>query len=117
MYRSVQAPPRPIFFIALVVFCFLLATAPRPLLNYNSCARIVVSWDFDSSAEAWARASSVEMDAEVQWKSSGTIRGTVRGPAPHLDSPGFRVFATNRHYVVMRMRSSGAGALMDGREW
>ncbi|CAM9683580.1 unnamed protein product, partial [Pylaiella littoralis] len=72
---------------------------------------IVVSWDFDSSAEAWARASSVEMDAEVQWKSSGTIRGTVRGPAPHLDSPGFRVFATNRHYVVMRMRSSGAATL------
>lgn len=51
----------------------------------------------------------MEMDAEVQWKPSGTLRGTVRGPAPHLDSPGFRVLATGRHYVVTRMRSSGAG--------
>lgn len=85
--------------------CIIICIAYTALLAIS----LSVSWNFDSSAEAWARASSVEMDAEVQWKPLGTIRGTVRGPTPHLDSPGFRVLATDRHYVVVRMRSSGAG--------
>lgn len=51
----------------------------------------------------------MEMDAEVQWKPSGTIRGTVRGPSPHLDSPPIRVLANDRHHVAIRMRNFGAG--------
>lgn len=92
------------FFLALPHFAVNIK-------HHHLTGTLSVSWDFDSSAEAWARASSVEMDAEVQWKPSGTIRGTVRGPSPHVDSPIFRVLATDRHHVVLRMRSSGAGEL------
>ncbi|CAM9411419.1 unnamed protein product, partial [Sphacelaria rigidula] len=72
---------------------------------------VQVLWDFDSSAQDWARASPTEMDAEVQWGPSGTLRGTVRGPMPHLDSPPFRVRVNDRCHVVIRMRSSGAATL------
>lgn len=78
-------------------------------LFYLDHLAVQVLWDFDSSAQDWARASPTEMDAEVQWGPSGTLRGTVRGPMPHLDSPPFRVRVNDRCHVVIRMRSSGAG--------
>lgn len=124
MHGAVQTPPLP---TSLMIFSSLSfsshhrtsATFSITISSWYHCfmCTYVVSWDFNSSSEAWARASSVEMDAEVQWKPSGTIRGTVRGSAPHLDSPGFRLLTTDRHYVVVRMRSSGAGELANGREW
>ncbi|CAM9532082.1 unnamed protein product, partial [Ectocarpus sp. 12 AP-2014] len=89
----------------------VLVLSTTPAAHTAGHDAIEVSWDFDSSTDAWARASSVEMDAEVQWKPSGTIRGTVRGPSPHVDSPIFRVSATDRHHVVLRMRSRGAATL------
>ncbi|CAM9514142.1 unnamed protein product, partial [Laminaria digitata] len=70
-----------------------------------------VSWEFDSSADGWAKASSIEMDAEVQWKPAGVVRGTVRGPSPHVDSPNFRILTNDRHHVAMRMRSSGVATV------
>lgn len=68
-----------------------------------------MSWDFAASSDGWAQASPVESDAEVQWQPSGTIRGTVRGPAPHLDSPPFRITVNDGYHVVIRMRSFGSG--------
>lgn len=96
---------------------FSLTRFASTLLPFNkrndfTCA-CAVSWDFDRSADDWAKASSVEMDAEVQWRPSGTIRGTVRGPSPHLDSPPFLLPVNDRHHVVVRMKSSGPGNIFE----
>jgi hypothetical protein len=73
-----------------------------------------VSWEFEDDTNGWGNSTSEELHVELHARG-GEIRGRVRGPYPHLDSPTFVILADDlpdrvlaRHYAVFRMTYRGA---------
>uniref|UniRef100_A0A7S2RZZ2 Fibronectin type-III domain-containing protein n=1 Tax=Rhizochromulina marina TaxID=1034831 RepID=A0A7S2RZZ2_9STRA len=72
----------------------------------QSSRHVRVSWDFDQELEGWAAASQTEMNAQI-YPMGGELRGSVRGPLPHFDSPRMALLVDDRHHLVLRMRYTG----------
>ena len=90
--------------LLVALLCGLAGGSHESAVLHN----VEASWDFEGGLEGWANATAEELDCEVS-AMGGEARGTIRGPRPHLDSPIIVVDASDRHYVVIRMRYQGRG--------
>ena len=73
-----------------------------------------VSWEFEDDTNGWGNSTSEELHIELHPRG-GELRGRIRGPYPHMDSPTFVINANNladqvdaRHYCVFRMSYRGS---------
>ena len=64
------------------------------------------SWEFDSSLEGWASASSEEMGGEVYW-NSGELRIGITNNYVHFDSPRLEIDTSDRHAICIRYKYIG----------
>ena len=82
--------------------------------QYETIHSEEASWEFEGDTNGWGNSTTEELHTEL-YVRGGELRGRIRGPYPHFDSPTFIVNANNlpdqvdaRHYVSFRMAYRGS---------
>ena len=62
--------------------------------QYETIHSEEASWEFEGDTNGWGNSTTEELHTEL-YVRGGELRGRIRGPYPHFDSPTFIVNANN----------------------